>query len=196
QPLRELHRRVAAVAPPPAAALPRRLRLLPLGRRPGRRGRRGGAGPGPAPLVAPGAAALLRRPAEPPRPGGPASHHPPLPHPPGALPRPALRLRAGPAGPALPDLRAAPRLLPLLGQPGGPARALPRRGLRRTAGRPVRQHLHRPAAGQLLAGRGPRLRPGPRLPARGGPPPLRLPRRRPGGAALHPGLRRPAALRG
>src|SRR5262245_16304429 len=53
-PLRELHRRLAAPAAAALAALPRRLRLLPLGRRPRRRGRRGPAGAGAVGVVARG----------------------------------------------------------------------------------------------------------------------------------------------
>src|SRR3954454_15177527 len=46
QPLRELHGGLPAAAPAAASALPCCLRLLPLGRRPRRRGRRRFPGPG------------------------------------------------------------------------------------------------------------------------------------------------------
>src|SRR5262249_32349918 len=123
-------RRLAPPAAPPAAPLPRRVRLLPLGRRPGRRsGRRPPRG-GIAPLVACGAAGLLRWAGQAPGDGGSLTDGLPLPHPARALPGSAGRLRAGPAGQALRYLSPAARLLPQLGQPGGPAGALPVRGFR------------------------------------------------------------------
>src|SRR5207245_6958892 len=117
-----------------AAPLSRRLRLLPLGGRPGRRGRRRPARPEPAALVARGAAALLRRPAPPPGHDRPARHHPPVRHSAPAVPGPACRLRAGPADHPLPDLRTAPRVLPLLGQPGRTPGPVPVPGVRRGTG--------------------------------------------------------------
>src|SRR5262249_51510817 len=102
--LRKLCRGLAAAAAPAAAPLPRRLRLLPLGRRPRRRDQRRFHGPGAAALVARRIVALLRPPGATPRHGRPARDDPPLLDPAAAIPRPALRLRAGPTCQALPDL--------------------------------------------------------------------------------------------
>ena len=60
--LRKLHRRQPALAPPAAAARLQCLRLLPLGRRSGRRDRRPQQQPGPAGLVGDAAPRLLSRP--------------------------------------------------------------------------------------------------------------------------------------
>ena len=56
--------------------------------------------------------------------------------------------------------------------------------------------LYRAATGELLAGRGPRPRDRPRLPAGRGPRAVRLHRRRPRGAAVHAGVPRADAVRG
>lgn len=122
--LRELHRGVGAVAASPAAALSQRLCLLPLGRRPGGRNRGGPGRPPLASLVAPGAAAVLRRHAAPPGDGRLAGNHTPFFHPRRPISGLAVRLRARPDGEALPDLRAAHGLLPLFRQPRRPPGAL------------------------------------------------------------------------
>ena len=136
-------RRLAAAAAAAAAAFSRRLRLLPLGRRPGRRGRRRPRALAPAALVAARNCSLLRRPAAPSGHGRPARNHRALRHSAPAVPRSAVCLRAGPARQALPDLRPASGLLPLLGQPGRPPGPVPVRGFDDSRAGPGRLRLHR-----------------------------------------------------
>src|SRR5437879_1825714 len=99
--LRKLLGRHIASASPPLAALPKRLRLLPLGRRPRRRNRRRPARARSPELVPRGVAALLWRHPAPPRHGRAGADHRPLRHLPHAVPRIIARLRAGPVRPAL-----------------------------------------------------------------------------------------------
>ena len=88
-----------------------------------------------------------------------------------AVLRPAVGLRTGHRRHALPGLRLAAGLLHALGQSGRPADAasVPRRQPAEPG--TIRRHLHRPATGQFLAGRAPRLAQAPRLPAPGRPAP-------------------------
>ena len=134
--LRELHRRLAAAAAAAGPALPRRVRLLPLVRRPRRRDGRRAGGARPHRVVARRTAARATT---------ASPRHPVMVAlretirrfdiPPRAVPEPARRLRAGPAREAVRHVRPAPRLLPQLGEPGRPARAVPVRVLRRRSGR-------------------------------------------------------------
>src|SRR5207244_12013062 len=88
-----------------------------------------------------------------------------------AVPRPARGVPTGRSGrePPLRDVRRPARLLPPLGRPRGPPRARAPRPPRRRAPEPRGRHLHGAPADELLAGRGGRPRPRPRLPAGGGP---------------------------
>ena len=106
--LRELHRGQLAAAPAAAPALLQHLRLLPLGRRPGRRDGRSAAQPGPAGLVGDGscATAIAARPRHPVF-VALARDDPPVRHPHRPLRRPAGGLPAGPARDALRERRAS-----------------------------------------------------------------------------------------
>ena len=79
-PLRELHRRQLLAPLAAAAAFLQHLRLLPLGRRPGRRAGRPATKPGPAGLVGATPARLLPRPDGPPGLHRPGRHHPQVRH--------------------------------------------------------------------------------------------------------------------
>jgi hypothetical protein len=111
--LRELHRRLGAAAAPPDPSFSHRLRLLPLGRRPRRRVRRRITRPVALRLVARRVTELLRWPAAPSCLHRLPGHDSPLPHSAGAVPRSALRLRAGPTRQALSHLRATAGILPM-----------------------------------------------------------------------------------
>ncbi len=92
--------------------------------------------------------------------------------------------------------RAIARLLHAVGQPGGPAGPVRRRGVQPGECPALRRHLHGTPTGQLLAGRG--ARPGDRadLPAPRGSGSIRLSGVRPAGAAVHAGVRRADEVRG
>ena len=77
------------------------------------------------------------------------------------------RVSSGPARHALRNPRRGAGLLSQLGQSGRAIGALPGPLPRRDSRRAGRFDLHRPATGELLSGRGPRLATGPRLPAGG-----------------------------
>src|SRR5262249_50595908 len=152
--------------------------------------------PATAVLVAAAIAGLLRWPAAASGDGGVGTDDSPVPGTPGAVSELAARLRARPASEALRDLRAASGLLPAFRESRWPSRALSLRSLWRGERGAGRSHLHGPAARQLLAGRGPRLRHRPRVSARRRSSLLRLWRRGSGSAAVHSGLRRADAFRG
>ena len=176
-PLREFHRRQPLAPLAPAATFLQYLRLLPLGRRPGRRGGRPQAKPGPAGLVGTALARLLPRPDVPPRLHRPGHHDQEVRHPRRALRRSAGGLPPGPAGATLRGHRQTVELLPLFGQSRGPAGPLLGTVSHARAGADGRLDLHRAAVGQLLPGRGGRFRSRADLPAAGRLPPLRLRRR-------------------
>ena len=194
--LRELHRRLAAAAAAAAPPFPRRLRLLPLGRRPRRRGRRRTDRPRPARAGGARSCSPATTACRPTRSSSPCSR--PSNASASRRSRSSTCCRRSSRTSASSAIETSNNCSTTAAAPptrsAGSCCTSARHSTR--AGGPVRLHLHGPATGQLLAGRGPRLRHRPRLSARGGPPPLRLQRRRPGGPPLHAGLRGADAFRG
>ena len=102
--LRELQRRDPSHAPRTSAGIPEHLRLLPMVRRPGRRGRRPRAIARAAGLVAGRAARPVRRPGPPPGDDRPARDGRAVRHPDRAVRGAHLRLRTGPVRDRVPVL--------------------------------------------------------------------------------------------
>ena len=153
-PLREFPRGELSAAQAPAPGFLQRLRLLPLGRRSGRRDRRPRREPAPAGLVARATGRHVRGRRHASRCswrcGAPCDRYS---IPQAAFRRPDPRLRAGPDRHALSRLGGSVRLLPLFRQSGGTPGAVSVRLFRRRAPAPLRRHLHGAAARQFLAGR-------------------------------------------
>ena len=161
--LRELPRRYLAASAAPAPALLQRLRVLPLGRRSGRRGRQPFAGARTAGLVGPGTVSLLCGPAVASRLHRSCANHSFFRYSRRAVPAPADRFSAGPNCAPLPILGKPAWLLPVFGGTRGAPGALSLRISRRRTPASFRRDLHRPATCEFLARRFSRPDQGPHL---------------------------------